>query len=706
MKRIGERGSGEFERISWDEAIGTICENWKKITDAYGPAGFGLEWGSGNYQLAHGTCNSISSYWRFMNITRGTEVPLNVDAGVGFGIQHAHGGLNTANGLADRLNAKTQIMWGCNPPNALPQTMHWFRKAQENGTRLIVIDPLYDTNASKADWWLPIKAATDGALALGVLNVLFSKGWIEEDVIKNYSNCPFLVKEDGKFVRMSDAGVEPTVDDKGNPVDPIALLDADSKKLVPFSETTNPQYTDISEVEGIKVRTAYDIFMESIMKYPPETAAEICGLKASDIEELARVYHEDGPVSTEMMQGMNHYYNVHYATWPMVLISLLTGNTGKPGASYGQTEEYLPQLIMANYSATMPVDKDGNLCTISRTIQDPYLVEATKSGYMGDGIPLKGLYVHGSNPLSTFCEHEFTKTFMNNLDFIVCADMYMTETMKYADIALPVAHWFEKEDIGFLFATHPYATWNEKSIEPQGEAKADFDIFKLIADGLGLGYMWPETHRDYLNEILDSEGFKAIGITVDEIESKGAVSFYPGNEDYVSDTSVTANETGRVFVYREDVLYQYNVGQEVDESLEHVPQFVEATYMGESTDHRAKFPFHLMSEKMRTHTHSQWAECDFVKEFEPEPIVRINPEDAAELGIEEGDYAKLYNDLGYVVMRVAINAGLPRKTVTSGRSWNDEDFVDGHYSSLSHIAFNQVCANQTFNDVAVSIEKA
>lgn len=712
MKRVGERGSGEFERISWDEAIKTICDNWKSITDQYGPAAFGIEWGSGNYSLANGTCNGLSSYQLLMNITGATEMPLNVDAGVGFGTQHAHGGMSTSNGLGDRINAKTQVMWGCNPPNALPQIMHFLMEAKENGTRYIVIDPLYDTNASKADWWLPIKAATDGALALGVLNVLFSKGWIEEDVIKNKTNCPFLVKEDGTFLRMSDLGVEPTEGEvnplTGKPtvVDPIALWDKTADAAVPYTEASDPAYTDVADVDGIKVRTAYDIFMESINQYPPETASEICGLGVADIEELARVYHEDGPVSTEMMQGMNHYRNAHYATWPMVLISMLTGNTGAKGASYGQTEEYLTQLSFCNRAALMPKDAQGNPCKgSSRTVQDPYLLEATESGYKGDGIPLKGAYLHGCNPCSTFAEHDNTTKWMDNLDFMVCADSYMTETMKYADIILPSAHWFEKEDLGFLFATHPYVCWNDKAIEPQGEAKADFDIFGMIAEGLGLGDMWPESSRAYIEALLDTDQMRSMGITLDKIVEAGAVSLHPGDEAYVTDTSVTKNETGRIFVYREDVLKMYDVGQEIDPSTEQVPQFVEATFMGENSEYRAKYPYHLMSEKMRTHTHSQWADCEYVKEYEPEPICRLNPDDAAELGIKENDQVKLSNDLGFVVMKAVINAGVPAKTITAGRSWNAEDFIDGHYSSLSSIGFNQTCANQAFNDVAVTIEK-
>ncbi len=93
-------------------------------------------------------------------------------------------------------------------------------EAQENGTKLIVIDPVYNATASKADWWIPVKGGTDGALALGMLNEMFEKGWITDELLRANTNADLLIKEDGTFLRMSDLGVEPT---EGDP-DPVTGL--------------------------------------------------------------------------------------------------------------------------------------------------------------------------------------------------------------------------------------------------------------------------------------------------------------------------------------------------------------------------------------------------------------------------------------------------------------------------------------------------
>ena len=168
MKRVGERGSNDFERISWDEALSTIAEKWQGYIDEYGSSAIMFFLGSGNYAALSGSCNGAGAYQRFVNALGCSYCSLDVDAAVGFGSQRAPGGIDLGNELTDRKNAKTQVIWGNNPTISLMHTMHFFMEAKENGTKYIVIDPVYNANAAKADWWIPVKAGTDGALALGL----------------------------------------------------------------------------------------------------------------------------------------------------------------------------------------------------------------------------------------------------------------------------------------------------------------------------------------------------------------------------------------------------------------------------------------------------------------------------------------------------------------------------------------------------------
>ena len=486
MKRVGERGSNDFERISWDEALDTIAEKWKSYREQFGPKSIMFFYGSGNYALYSGSCNAAGAVVRFENILGCTDAGLDVDVGTGYGASRAHGGADLGNELTDRKNAKTQILWGNNPAISLPHTLHFMMEAKENGTRLIVIDPVYNPNTAKADWWIPVKPGTDGALALGVLNVLIGNGWVDEDTLRSKTNCGLLIKEDGMYLRMSDLGVEPTEGDvdplTGKPkvISPPAVWDEAASKAVAFSEAQKPALKNVAPIEGIVVQTVYENAMSYISAWTPEAASAVCGVSVEDIQELARVYHEDGPVTTEIMQGLNHYRNAHYTGWPVYLVGLLTGNAGKPGAAIGQSEEYLPQMLFSNIKgACYPVNSAGEAAPgISGHLDTTVFEEVFTTGkFKGEDYVVKSAYIHCSNPLVTMCSNDYTSRWIDALEFVVVADMCMTETCKYADIVLPAAHWFEQQDIGFLFSSHPYLLWQEKCVEPQGESKPDFQIF-------------------------------------------------------------------------------------------------------------------------------------------------------------------------------------------------------------------------------------
>ena len=712
MKRVGARGSDQFVRITWDEALDTISEKWKGYINQYGPSAIMFFLGSGNYALLSGSCNGSGPYQRFVHSLGCSYCSLDVDAAVGYGRGRATGGVDLANELTDRKNAKTQIIWGNNPTISLMHTMHFFMEAKEMGTRFVVIDPVYNATASKADWWLPIKGGTDGALALGVLNVFFENGWVDDTTLRTRTNGDLLIKENGKFLRMSDLGVEP-VEGPPNPttgaptiVNPLAVWDEATNTAVAFGKATTSALRGITEVSGIKVQTAFENAMSYISQYPPAKAAEICGLSEKDINELARVYHEDGPVTTEIMMGMNHYQNGHYSAWPVYLVSLLTGNAGAPGAAIGQSEEYLPQLAYSNLrgvlyptdSAGTPAPRQANLL---HTINLGNVLDTGM--YQGKELVLKSAYIHCSNPIVTMCDHEYTKSWFNKFEFVVVADVCMTETCKHADIVLPSAYWFEQEELGFLFMSHPYLLWQDKCIEPLGESKSDFQIFGLLLDKLGLSEYWT-TEDEYIETLLDTDYWRSLGCTLENLKTKKAIRIYPEG-DKIGKAAVFGTETGRIGLYQETVTPAYTSGKMIDESIERGLYWETPTFVGEDRPYRKLYPYHLLSEHMRTHTHTQWWDCEYVKEYEAEPIVRINPDDAAELGITEGNIVKLSNDQGYVVMKVAFNAGLPRKMISSARSWQIDDFIDGHFASLPSREYNQVCANQAFNDVAVTITK-
>ncbi|NTU88288.1 MAG: molybdopterin-dependent oxidoreductase [Actinobacteria bacterium] len=703
MKRTGERGTGQFERISWEEAIDTIAEKWKAYTEEFGPGSMAVFSGSGNYAVCSGVAFG-SAVSRFNNIMGTSVIPLNVDAAAGraMGIITGFGPYGNNNEPVDFKNSKTFICWGANPTISQPQIMHFILDAKESGTKYIVIDEIFNANAAKADWFIPVKASTDGALAFGILNEIFAQGWQDIEFIRAHTNAPLLIKEsDGMFLRMSDLGVAVVEGEES----PYAVWDEDTKQAVALTDAKKPAIEGVSDVNGIAVQTSYDLMKEKIAAYPAEIASEITGVPAADIKELARIYHEEGPVNTYTMLGLNHYINGHYNYWSLFALGLCTGNVGKPGAATGFSE-LMPSNI-TNFMASFPADSAGTLCQgAGTTILINKVGDVLDTGqYIGKDLVLKGCYVTNTNPLATMADHEYTVSWFNKMEFIVVADMCLTETALYADIVLPAAHWFEQTDMFTSFGTSPYILWQDKAIEPVGEAKTDFEIYQAICEKMGYGDYWKIEPEDYIAAILDSDGAKALGITFDQFKVDKVARILPGEVHLSYEGGTFVTKTGRAQLYQEVVVPDYNIGQTIDESKEKAPYWEPSTYASESSEARKTYPFHLLSEHMRTRTHTQWWDCKYTDEYEPEPVLRVNPEDAAQLTIAEGDTVKMFNDRGYVVMKAVINAGLPRGTVSSGRSFQADEFIEGHFASLPPKEFNQVCANQSFNDVAVGIEK-
>lgn len=712
MRRVGERGAGEFERIGWDEALDEIAQKWQGYAEEFGPASMAVMYGSGNYAICSGV-GLAGATDRFINVVGSSYIPLNVDAGHGraFGIITGNTLYGTNNEPADFKNSKTLICWGANPSISQPHVMHFLMSAKERGAKYIVIDPAYNANAAKADWHIPLHSSTDGALAFGALNEVLAQGWIQEDFLRTRTEAPFLIKDDGMLLRMSDLGVEAQKGDidpsTGEPalMDPLVVFDEATGGPVAAEDATKAALEGVSEVNGIAVKTQFALLRELASAYSPERASELCGVSADDIRELARVYAQEGPVNTYALFGSNHYKNGHYNYWSLYALSLVTGNSGSPGAAVGFSE-LLP--LIANFVGTLyPTDQDGNPAQgrgVQFTINK--IPEVLDTGlYAGEPAPLKGVYVMCANPMATMAQRERTKYWLTNIEFVVVADMNMTETATYADILLPAAHWFETTDLFTSYSSAPYILWQDKVIEPQFEAKSDFDIMKLLADKMGYGEFFDMSEEDYIALWLDSDAARAMGISFEQVKADKVARILPG-ETFVSfEDGVYATPSGRARFYQETVTPDYDIGQQIDETKEKVPYWEPATEADVNSPIRATYPYQVLSEHMRTRTHTQWWDVRYMDDYEPDPMVRLNPDDAATLGITEGDEVKLSNARGYVVMKATINSGLPRGMVSSPRSFQADEFIDGHFADISSNEFNQVCANQAFNDVAVTIER-
>ncbi len=183
MRRVGPKGSGQWQPISWNEAIGEIGQRWRAIIAEHGAEAI-LPY---SYSGTLGLVQMSAASTRFWNRLGASQLERSIcGAAAEYAVQMTLG--KRYSQPYDHVQySKLVIVWGHNPVSTAPHFMPFLRDAQRNGTQLVVIDPRRTRTAVGADWHIAPKPATDGALALGVAHVLVNEGLHEEDWLQAYA---------------------------------------------------------------------------------------------------------------------------------------------------------------------------------------------------------------------------------------------------------------------------------------------------------------------------------------------------------------------------------------------------------------------------------------------------------------------------------------------------------------------------------------
>ena len=294
---------------------------------------------------------------------------------------------------------------------------------------------------------------------------------------------------------------------------------------------------------------------------------------------------------------------------------------------------------------------------------------------------------------------------MDELEFIVVQDITMNDTALYADILLPACYWFETEDLRVRYYCNPYLLWNDKAIEPLYESKPDVDIYKMLGTAMGYGDYFDFNNDDYLDLWLATPYGQQEGITAAKLREKKYWRCY-NNPVIGAENGIFRTDTQRAKFYRENPQPDYQMGQEFIQEKEKLACYWEPAREADLANPiREQYPFTICCEHMRTRTHTQWYDVDYMKEYEKQPVCRINPEDAAELGIQDGDTVRLFNDRGSVTMVAVLNPGEQRKALHCPRSFLTREHIDGDLARTTSNEYNQACRNQAYFDCAVAVEK-
>jgi anaerobic selenocysteine-containing dehydrogenase len=268
-----------------------------------------------------------------------------------------------------------------------------------------------------------------------------------------------------------------------------------------------------------------------------------------------------------------------------------------------------------------------------------------------------------------------------------------------SDIVLPVAYFFEESDISIAGDPH-FLPYSEKAIEPPFEAKSDADIIRLLSAAMGFGEHFEITDDEYHTAILDNDGSKALGISFDSIK-KGPINFIPtpdGSPHIAWADYKFATPSGRVEFYSEKPVPRLIQGFELDYARERLPRFIPPEEAWPENPLFEKYPFVLLSERTLFRVHSQFFDVPLLRELDPEPVVKLNPSDAATKGIKDGAYVEVFNDRGTAVAKAMVINNVRPGVLLYPKGWQRHQHKAGGWSELTSSSLDPFAVNQNFMD--------
>ncbi|MEY7846707.1 DMSO/selenate family reductase complex A subunit [Klebsiella africana] len=453
MKRVGKRGEGKFERISWQEALDTLADRLKSVVAQYGNEAVYINYSSG---IVGGNITrsspSASPVARLMNCYGGSlnQYGTYSTAQIACAMPYTYGS-NDGNSTSDIENSKLVVMFGNNPAETRMSgggiTWYLEQARERSNARMIVIDPRYtDTAAGREDEWIPIRPGTDAALVAGIAWVLINENLVDQ---------PFL-----------------------------------DKYCVGYDEKTLP--------EGAPANGHYKAYIlgegdDGVAK-TPQWAARITGIPADRIIKLAREIGMTKPAYICQGWGPQRQANGELSARAIAMLPILTGNVGINGGNSGARESTYTITIERLPVLENPVKTAISCFTWTDAIARGPEMTATRDGVRGKeklDVPIKFLWNYAGNTIIN--QHsDINKTHdilqdESKCETIVVIDNFMTSSAKYADLLLPDLMTVEQEDIipNDYAGNMGYLIFIQPATSAKFERKPIYWILSEVAKRLG-----------------------------------------------------------------------------------------------------------------------------------------------------------------------------------------------------------------------------
>ncbi len=614
---------GQFDQISWEEALDHISEKLKFFHQEFGPQSVLFYESSG----MSGLLNEISTlFWK--NFGGATTTYGNLCWPAGLEAVRLTLGENKHNVPWDLENARLIIMWGKNAIDTNVQESIPLENALIKGAKLIVIDPRRTSTAEKAELLLQPKPGTDACLALGIAKILIKDNLVDKKFIEKY--------------------------------------------VLGFEE-----------------------FKASIQKYTEDFVEKETGIPSKYLNLLANYIATIKPMTILPGYGMQRYTNGGQTVRAILSLQVLTGNIGKPGACfhYANLQSYVFDSTLEPESYYPPDKPDGLFRrTISKARLGNTMLEQSDP-------ELKMIWVERGNPLTQNPDTNTIIKAFRKLDFRVVVEQFMTDTALEADIILPAKSMFEQSDIIGSY-WNPYVQLKQKVIDPPGEVKPETEIYRLLAQKLNfpaeiINSDFPESTNNGIDSWLMNKLKKFPDLSLEKLK-KGPI-MAPGIQEIAFSDCKFNTPSGKIELLSDEAVVKWGVNMlpDYNETDERLNEGVDQT--------GSENQFYFLSPNTRNRIHSQFGNLKVIKQFEPEPLLDINPEDASILGIANGELVKVYNSQGELRIRSSFNYGIRRRCVSLPNGWWKSEGGGGNL--LSAQRETDMGHGTAFHDNLVFIEK-
>jgi anaerobic selenocysteine-containing dehydrogenase len=685
LRRTRPKGEADpgWERISWNTALELAANAMRRIADQHGPEAVAFSTSSPSTTAI---ADSVGFVRRLINAFGSPNVVSSLDVcgwGRGFATRYAYGVACVGTGggggaMPDIAHTGCLIFWGYNPSfSRLPHATAAV-EAQKRGMKLIVIDPRHAGLASKADLWLRVRPGTDGALALGLANLMIEHGWYDADFMRAWSNGPLLVRSDtGRMLTARDLKPD------GNPRHYFAW-DTVAARPVTYDATTgrhegstatlalDGEYR-ISTAQGeVVCRPAFALYAALCQRYSPEVVEATCWIPRIQLEETARLLWQSRPVSYYAWSGHEQHANVTETARAMSLLYALTGCFDAPGGnvllptvpSAPITGEDLPAAQRMAPALGVTERPLGPARWNNISASDFY-----RAVLEGKPYPVRGLIGFGSNMLLSHADGGQGRKALMALDFYAYADVFMTPTAALADVVLPVASAFEREalKIGFEISAEAQSLiqFRQAVVPPPGEARADTEIVFDLADRLGLAaQFWDgDIEAAYRFQLAPS------GVTLDAVRAQPEGVRVPLHMRYAKHAEPDAQGHPRGFATPSRRIEIYSETF-MDHGYAPLPDFAEPV-MGPMAqpDLAARFPLVLTCAKPSLFCQSQHRALPSLRKRALAPEVSLHPEAARARGIGQGDWVSIETPSGGMRARAHLDADLDPRVVVGEHGW-------------------------------------